>query len=154
MNPELCARLERLGLPPHGEAVAALGPLLLASVKHKHLWSWPYRTGALLENVLHIVLTDHSEEPVRTLLMINQDWLWFDEPLATPVRTLNLDDASLIELLSEVSRAMEEHSVRAWTWFGPWWTAFRDARSELHGDIEPPAPVVHDHDHDHGHHHE
>lgn len=164
---ELVAATSRAELGPVDEAArfallrALLGPVLLASAHHRHLWAWPWRTGVTLENLFHLTLRGSGGEPARfTWLLINQDWLWLEGHLGAPVRSVELDVESASELLRTVLRAMREHSVRAWLWFGPWWLQWRDAHSTLHADV-PFMPVGeddhgHDHDHDHvdriGHH--
>lgn len=156
MTDELLERLAAVGVvEPSGSLVDLLGALWLQSVRSNHLWAWPYRTGVVLENVFHVHVVEASGTSSRTLLNVNADWLWFDELVATPVRSITLDTEAALIFLDQVTRAMEERSVRAWTWFGPWWIAFRDAHSELHADAPSgPTPPSHDHNHEHGHDHD
>lgn len=124
-----------------------LGSVLMRSVGDDHLWSWPYRTGVVLENVFHFVLTFEPGEPVYTLLNVNTDWLWLSGAHATPVRTVKLNAEACDECVSAVAKAMSEHSVRVWLWFGDWWVAFRQEHSTLHAPTVQPQPQHHDHDH-------
>jgi len=134
MRKDLEERLKALNvsLPSDSERHDVLAAVWLASCRHDHMWSWPYRTGEGLENVFHVHFVEQPESTTRTFLNINADWLALTGAHATPVRTLRLTDAAADEFIDTVVRAMEAHSVRVWTWFGDWWIPFRAEHSELH----------------------
>jgi hypothetical protein len=147
MQTDISERLERLGLTDVASTLAdAVRVVWLASVTHKHLWAWPYRTGETLENVFQVVFQFADGEHIHTVINVNEDWIWLDGVQARPIRTVVLDEAAASEFLDQVTRAMDAHSVRVWTWFGPRWIAFRAAHGDLHGQAASPTPPPHDHE--------
>lgn len=151
MQTDIAERLERLGLTKSASTLAeAVREVWLASVVHDHLWAWPYRTGETLENVFQVRFRFADGERIYTVVNVNEDWLWLEGVQARPIRTVVLDEAAASEFVDQVTRAMDAHSVRVWTWFGNWWIAFRAANGELHGHAPTPTPPVH-HQHDHDH---
>lgn len=146
MQTEISARLERLGLAQAASTLAdAVREVWLASVAHKHLWAWPYRTGESLENVFQVTLAFSDSERVHTVVTVNTDWLWLDGVRARPIRSVVLDEDAASEFVDQVTRAMDAHSVRVWTWFGPWWIGFRAEHGEHYGPPPSPEPPTHDH---------
>ncbi len=148
MQTDISERLERLGLADATTLAGAVREVWLASVAHNHLWAWPYRTGESLENVFQVTFQFADGEQTHTVVNVNADWIWLDGVRARPIRSVVLDEAAASEFVDQVTRAMDAHSVRVWTWFGPWWIAFRAEHGEHHGPAPAQAPPTHDHDHE------